>query len=196
MQWGWNPDTIEAITTALAAIAAVVAGFFAWRAYQAESDARDLARLAHDVAESAFKADRDREVRELEEKQRAQAEMVSAWAVIGDGDEPSVEICIQNLSPTPVFAVCLGMVVRKGVALYARRVRVLPPSGREPRQESVKDAAADAWRTSHGARTWRTVPLVEFTFHDAAGRWWFRDEHGVLTEISERESWRYGAKAA
>ena len=60
MQWGWNPDTVAAITTALAAIAAVVAGFFAWGAYRIE---------------------REREQRVADEAKRQQAQLISAWAV-------------------------------------------------------------------------------------------------------------------
>lgn len=196
MQWGWNPDSFAAIMTALAALAAVVAGGFAWFAYRAERDARELARQSHATTEKSYQAEREREQRDLEDRERAQAEMVSAWAVIGPGDEPTVEICIQNLSAAPVYSVRLGLFAKKSDCNYAGWVRVLPPTGSVTRQEPVHHTAAQAWKKYDGARAAKPMPMVEFTFHDAAGRWWLRDEHGVLTEIAENENWRYATKVA
>lgn len=194
MQWGWNPDTVEAVTTALAAVAAVAAGIFAWGAYRAERDARELAKRSHELTESAHESGRQRDLRELEEKKRAQAELVSAWAVTGEEEQPWAGVRIQNLSSAPVYSVSLGLVLKGEQSVYGGWVRVLPPTGSEPMQESIKDAALDAWRRWAGARRPLPVPLVEFTFHDAAGRWWLRDGDGVLCEISEDERWRYGRK--
>lgn len=44
MGWGWNPDSVAAAATALAAIAAVAAGIFAAGAYRTERRSHDLAR--------------------------------------------------------------------------------------------------------------------------------------------------------
>lgn len=57
MQWGWNPDSVAAVTTTLAAVAAAVAGYFAWGAYKLE---------------------RKREKRVSTSMKRQQAEMVAA----------------------------------------------------------------------------------------------------------------------
>lgn len=193
-QWGLNPESVEAVMTTVAAFAAVVAGVFAYRAYGAEREARDVAKDSHETAEKSYRAAREREYRELEDRRRAQAELVSAWAVAGDGDEPSVEISIQNLSAAPVYSVRLGLFAKKGVCNYARWVRVLPPTRTDARREPVQEPAAAEWRAGDGARGSKPTPMVEFTFHDAAGRWWHRDEHGVLNEIDESESWRYGER--
>lgn len=167
--------------TGVAALAAVVAGGFAWTAYRAESESRRL-------AEKSYQADRDREQRELEEKKRAQAELVSAWGVAeGDG----VAICVQNLSASPVYNMRLGLFVRKGECRYAGWVRVMPPTSAGARGVDVKPDALDAWAEADGSRKRVPTPLVEFTFRDAAGRWWWRDENGVLTEIDESRKYRY-----
>ena len=190
MQWGWNPDTVAAITTALAAIAAVVAGFFAWGAYQAERDARGLAKKAHELAERAHLASQERELLASQDKKRKQAGMVSAWAVVTEAD--TIELCVQNLSSAPVYEVCLGVILSNGSGVYARRARVIPPSGRNPSTFDVKDGAVDAWQRWAKSRTPKPVPFVEFTFHDASGNWWLRDGHGVLEEITKEDAYRYG----
>lgn len=194
MEWGWNPDTVAAITTALAAIAAVVAGFFAWAAYSAERDARTLAKKAHDLAESAHVAAREREQRASQDKRRKQAEAVSAWAVVCEapGEEHYIDVCVQNLSSAPVYAVRLGILLSQDSAVYAGWERVLPPSGRMPTAVAVKDAAIESWRRWAKPRASKPAPYVEFTFRDASDAWWLRDGHGVLSEISEDEAYRYG----
>lgn len=194
MQWGWNPDTVAAITTALAAIAAVVAGFFAWGAYKSEQEGRRLSRDAHDLAQKTHEASRQREQRASEDKKRKQAEMVSAWAVVcaGDDGESYVEVCVQNLSSAPVYSVSLGALLSRDTAVYAGWARVVPPSGRNPSIITVKDAAVEAWRRWASVRTPKPAPYVEFTFHDASGHWWLRDGRGVLSEIVEAEAYRYG----
>ena len=190
MQWGWNPDTVAAITTALAALAAVIAGFFAWGAYQAERDARDLAKQAHKLAEDAHRAGLDREQRAFEDKKRKQAEMVSAWTVLTEDD--TIELRVQNLSSAPVYSACLGIVLSNGSAVYARRARVIPPSGRSPMSIEIKESAVEAWQRWAKNRMPKPVPFVEFTFHDASGNWWFRDGSGSLIETTENEAYRYG----
>lgn len=194
MQWGWNPDSIAALTTALAALAAVVAGFFAWGAYRAESEARDLARQGQALAERGLEADRAREARELELERRAQAELVSAWAVVRDSAVPSVELRVQNLSAAPVYAVTAGFELTGFSSQYAKWIRVLPSTGSEARNENVKDGAIAGWTKWIGSRRPCPVPYVEFTFRDARGAWWLRDGSGVLSEISESERWRYGTE--
>ncbi len=78
---------------------------------------------------------------------------------------------------------------------YAGWVRVLPPTAHEPHRPDLKKPAVDAWR-ARGPRYGRwPTPMVEFTFHDAAGRWWLRDEHGVLTEIDKADRFRYAKDA-
>lgn len=194
MQWGWNPDTVAAITTALAAIAAVVAGFFAWGAYQAERDARDLAKKAHELAESSHEAARQREQRASNDKRRKQAEAVSAWAVVCEspGADDYIDVCVQNLSSAPVYAVRLGVLLSQDSAVYAGWERVLPPTGRMPKPVSVKDAAIESWRRWAKPRSSKPAPYVELTFRDASDTWWLRDGHGVLSEIDEDDAYRYG----
>ncbi|MFK3834533.1 hypothetical protein [Microbacterium sp. NPDC087868] len=192
MQWGWNPDSIAALTTALAAVAAVVAGYFAWKAYQAESDARGLAIKAHDLAERAHDARIEREQLLEKEKERAQAEMVSAWAVVVEaGGEKCVEVHVQNLSPAPVYSVRLGFELAGSPNLYAGWARVLPPTPGVPERPKVHDDATRDWRIWGRRRGRHAAPYVELTFHDASGRWWYRDGHGVLAETTEKDAWRY-----
>ena len=185
MGWGWNPETVEALATAVAAVAAIAAGIFAGNAYRAERETRALAKRGHAITE-------DRERRELEDKRRGQAELVAAWAVVSDDAQTTnVEVCIQNLSAAPVYAVSLGFVLTGQESVYARWVRVLAPSNGVQTLRPVKPFAVERWRAWCGGRRRMADPLVEFTFRDAAGRWWLRDAEGVLSEIDESSRWRY-----
>lgn len=185
MGWGWNPETVEALATAVAAVAAIAAGIFAGSAYRAERETRALAEKGHAITE-------DRERRELEDKRRAQAELVAAWAVVlDDAQTTNVEVCIQNLSAAPVYAVSVGFVLTGQESVYARWVRVLAPTNGAQTLRPVKPFAAERWRAWCGGRRPMADPLVEFTFRDTAGRWWLRDAEGVLSEIDEGSRWRY-----
>ncbi len=198
MQWGWNPDSFAAIATVLAAAAAMIAGVFAWLAYRAERDARQLASKAHDLTERAHSDRIEREQQREKEKERAQAEMVSAWTVVveAEGGGKGVEMYVQNLSSAPVYSVCLGFVLPSAVDVYAGRVRLVPPNQKHPVLVAVKPRAVGEWRSwAVGARA-QAAPYVELTFHDAAGRWWYRDGHGVLAETTETDAYRYGDKTS
>ncbi|MFK3677074.1 hypothetical protein ACI2IP_05050 [Microbacterium sp. NPDC090218] len=172
MQWGWNPDTIAAITTALAAIAAMVAGYFAWGAYKLE---------------------RAREKRVSENLKRQQAEMVSAWTVVRQGPdgESHIELHVQNLASAPVYEVRLGVEIGT-TCVYGGWARVLPPSARDPLLVRVADRGLESWRDWVRGRATKTAPYVEITFCDTAGTWWLRETGGALREIDPSEKYRYG----
>lgn len=171
MQWGWNPDTIAAITTALAAFAAAIAGYFAWGAYQLE---------------------RRREKRVSENLKRQQAEMVSAWTVVKEGadGESYIELRVQNLASAPVYEVTLGVQLG-GACAYAAKVRVVPPSGRDPLVVKLTDRGLERWLAWAKGRARKLAPYVEFTFCDTAGAWWYRDTRGSLAEINADAKYRY-----
>jgi hypothetical protein len=175
MQWGWNPDSIAAITTALAALAAAVAGYFAWGAYKLE---------------------RDREKRLSESQKRQQAELVSAWTVVettADG-ESCIELRVQNLASAPVYEVTLGVQLGKACA-YAAKVRVVPPSGRDPLVVKLTEKGLQRWLDWAKGPARKLAPYVEFTFCDTAGAWWYRDTRGTLVEIDPKDKYRYGEPA-
>lgn len=90
-----------------------------------------------------------------------------------------------------MYSACLGVVLSGGSAAYARRARVVPPSGRTPLSLDVKDTAVESWRRWAKNRTPKPIPFVEFTFHDASGNWWFRDGEGELMETSAEKAYRY-----
>ncbi|WP_341935891.1 hypothetical protein MRBLWO14_001568 [Microbacterium sp. LWO14-1.2] len=172
MQWGWNPDTVAAVTTALAALAAIVAGYFAWGAYALE---------------------RRRELIESERDKRAVAEQVSAWAEVRE--EPAgtrVDIHVQNLAASPVYEVRLG-IEASGKCNYAGWARVIPPSRDVPSVVEVTPERLERWDRWTRSRIPKPVPYIEFTFCDAAGAWWHRSARGVLTEITDSEKYRYGS---
>lgn len=184
MEWGWNPDTVGAVTTALAAVAAVVAGIFAGGAYRAE-------RQAHQLAVQSREAEQERDAATAEEKRRAQADLVAVWTEVVDSpDARTLRIVAQNASATPVFALRIGVVLG-AKPVYARWVRLLPPGG-APQHYDLKEYAHEQWRRWAAGRG--TVPeaYVEYTFRDAGGRHWLRDSQGALTEIDEDQAWRYG----
>jgi hypothetical protein len=173
MQWGWNPDTVAAVTTALAAVAAVVAGVFAWGAYRIE---------------------REREQRVADDAKRQQAQLISAWAVNReDADsEIGVELHVQNLSTAPVYEVSLGIEVA-GKCSYAGWARVIPPSRTSPLVIPVTEERLKGWRQWAATRSRKPAPApyVEFTFCDTAGSWWHRDTRGALAEIDREAKYRY-----
>lgn len=185
MEWGWNPDTLEAAATSVAAAAAIIAGIFAWGAYRAE-------RAAHRLALEALATEQQRDERALAEKERAQAEAVSAWTQHNTSDE-TLSLIVQNLSSAPIYSVRLGVVLGR-IAYYAGWVRVLPPTSTPtvvPLHENTVPRWLE-WRATH-----ERVPtvLVEATYADAAGRWWFRNALGALREIDENDAYRYGSTA-
>lgn len=171
MQWGWNPDSIAAITTVLAALAAAFAGYYAWGAYKLE---------------------RDREKRSSEKLKRQQAEMVSAWSVVREGDDGEfhVELLVQNLASAPIYEVRLGLEIG-GPCFYAGWARIVPPSVRDPLLVPVAKNGHETWRKWVKGRATKAAPYVELTFCDTAGTWWHRDTRGALVEIDARDNYRY-----
>ncbi|WP_431792080.1 hypothetical protein [Microbacterium paraoxydans] len=171
MQWGWNPDSVAAMTTVLAAAAAVVAGLYAWRAYRLERAREDRASVA---------------------MKRQQAEMVSAWTVIqqGENGENYVELRVQNLGSAPVYEVTLGIQLGS-VCSYAAKTRVVPPSGRNPMEVRLTERGLERWLTWAKGPARKLAPYVELTFCDSAGAWWFRDTRGALVEIDSERRYLY-----
>lgn len=169
--WGWNPETVSAITATLAALSAVVAGYLAWRVYRLE---------------------RERERRASERLKRHQAELISAWTVVkrGADDRSSVELRVQNLGSAPVYEVTLGVQLGT-VCSYAAKKRVVPPTGHESVAVELTEKGLERWRRWATGPVRSLPPYAEFTFCDAAGAWWFRDTRGALVEIQENQKYLY-----
>ena len=145
---------------ALATVAAVAAALFA--GYYAKrlndiEDKRDVER---------FRAD-----------WRRQAEQVSAWMGLrfSQLDLPiGKAVWIRSVSDQPVYAVASWMIYPN------RRVRVDHPELVLAPGAPNSDIVIDAPKTQD--------PLgVAVQFRDSAGRWWRRDETGILHELERAE---------
>lgn len=170
MEWGWNPDTVAATTTAIAAVAAIVAGIFAWSAYALE---------------------RRRESSESRRARRAMAEQVSAWAEVREeAGMTHVDIHVQNLASSPVYEARFG-IEASGRCNYAGYARVVPPSRSAPLVIEVTQERSERWERWMRSRVPKPTPYIELTFCDAAGAWWHRDSRGLLCEITHLQKYRY-----
>jgi hypothetical protein len=127
-----------------------------------------------------------REQRTLQsEKRQAQARLVSAWssnvAKISDGTMHSVTVILQNSSDEPVYGVRAAVGDRwQGENIKYSEVElsfVIPP---ESCQEKATSLELPPITDTAGS----SLP-VELLFSDAAARYWHRDRHGELTQITK-----------
>jgi hypothetical protein len=127
-----------------------------------------------------------REQRTLQsEKRQAQARLVSAWssdvAKISDGPTHSVTVMLQNSSDEPVYGVRAAVGDRwQGENIKYSEVElayiIAPKSCREKATSLELPPITDTAGSS--------LP-VELLFSDAAARYWHRDRHGELTQITK-----------
>ncbi|SMX74863.1 hypothetical protein [Brevibacterium antiquum] len=194
MEMGWNPDTVIAIATCVAAAAAIVAGIFAARSFvemkKQASEAEQQTAHARRQAEQSEKQTEEARAQskavaeQLEwarvDRERAQAESVAAWTESVGND---LVVVVQNQSLTPIFdvrlATCLGTDNRPK-RYYAARKTVLPPS----KDDGHKLAPATAtimnledWRKKHPKNP---LPRVDLIFKDKYGIEWQRHWDGQL----------------
>ncbi|AXE37576.1 hypothetical protein [Acidipropionibacterium virtanenii] len=197
MDPGSLADWISAVATVAATVAAVFAGFYAYKALGIEQ---------------AGDAERH------EDRRRAQAEQINAWAehlrpgshgsgpTGSDPNRVRLVVKLQNLSNAPVYAVRLGFILgrrpREGEVpdgvnppkrpLYADWEFLLPPT------DGPLVLVEFNWRAVQAWQDWRLKqealnhmdarPYVELTFQDGSGTWWLRDARGRLTDISENDA--------
>lgn len=163
MDWGWNPDTVAALATALATVAAIAAGILAWRALANERKVvADLAR----------------------EKHQRQADQVSAW------HGPGQTFILRNASDAPIYRARFWLHLAGRDPQYAKWQRIVPPAT-EPLTIKVKSEAREVWTAWERSRKSKPAPLFEFTFCDARGQWWWRTQHGELKPIDEANALLY-----
>ena len=126
-----------------------------------------------------------------EEKRRAQARQVSAWAdqaAPGAGaGSGTVTVTVQNLSDEPIYAVRCAV----GAAWFGENIRyeeldiiyVIPP--KSPRHRPVPAEFGQAG----GGGSSNPAPPVELIFYDAAHKnLWRRDRFGELARIADEGS--------
>jgi hypothetical protein len=122
---------------------------------------------------------------DVEDRRKEQARHVSVWvdniSVVGDGTFV-VMGHYQNASNEPVYAmtVYVKSTWGPGPSVAQTPLKLVPPgdSGRVDVQTALYPAPARDADPDH--------PPILATFRDAAGLWWKRDEHGVLTHGPER----------
>lgn len=194
MEWGWNPDTVIAISTFVAMLAAIAAGVFAGSSFvqmrrQARESEQQTAQARRQVEESekqtAHARDQSKAVYEQLEwsridRERAQAESVAAWT---ESVENELVVVVQNQSLTPIFdvrlATCLGTDNRPK-RFYAARKTVTPPSIDDGHKLSPAAATImnlDEWRKKHPKNP---LPRVDLIFKDKYGIEWQRRWDGQL----------------
>lgn len=194
MEWGWNPDTVIAISTFVAMLAAIAAGVFAGRSFiqmkkqasEAEHQTSHARRQVEEAEKQTTQACEQSEAasKQLEwariDRQRARAESVAGWTE-SIGDE--LFVVVQNQSLTPIFdvrlATCLGTDNRPK-RFYAARKTVLPPSkddGHKLAPAAATIMNLDDWRKKHPKNP---LPRVDLIFKDKYGIEWQRRWDGQL----------------
>lgn len=153
------------VPTWLATVGAFIAAYFALRAFQAEQD---------------------RDERQEQADNRAQAEKVAAWvATVDDTRHPGIPgwtagFVIRNASELPVYDVDVTLFAG-GDSWAVSIIRVLPPGT----EEYPVPAPMIANLTETVDEDLQSSDIVEMTsvilrFRDASGRLWSRDTSGVL----------------
>lgn len=138
-------------------------------------------------------SDRDRRAEEREV--RAQAERVSAWLVrrakrlpTGGSYQPVVgwelRLSLLNSSRQPVYDVESSFTTGGKCVTQTDRLDILPPES-EPVVRRLPEGAADELEAlvDESGEDDPSVPRVEVSFTDAAGRRWIRDRHGRLGRV-------------
>ncbi len=159
--WGWNPETLSAIATTLAALAAISAlATFWWR----WRDKRDEAHHA----------------------KRRDAEDFRVWTE-KEGDE--LFMFVFNGAANPVFdvRVAIDLVSRNGSDKRYAMSRACVPSrrGLDPVRRALSKSVREDWEPWAKKRSVNDEPMVEYHFRDTAGIWWQRTTDGRLIEITE-----------
>lgn len=206
MEWGNNPDTLIALSTTLAFIAAAIAACFARKSYLQMSRQVDEARkqtasamrqaLASEQqtcqARSQTRAAKQQLDWAVEDRQRAQAEQVSAWTETATSDgKNALRIVLQNLSTAPVTNVRIAtrMGTRKEPRyFYATQEDFLKPTGDSPHWIIPAKATGDHWTEWKRTRPRNSYPAVDIIFNDVRGVDWIRNADGQL------ERYRDGTK--
>lgn len=194
MEWGWNPDTVVAVSTFIAMLAAIAAGIFAGISFvqmkrQAREAEQQTAHARRQVEESEKQTQEAREqsaaaAEQLAwarmDRERAQADSIAAWTE-PDGD--GVVVVVQNQSLTPIYdvrlAACLGT-DNNPRHFYAARKTVIPPSrdnGHRIEPAAATHANFTDWRDKHPRNP---LPRVDLIFRDKFGVEWRRRWDGLL----------------
>jgi hypothetical protein len=172
-------SAVAACLTLGFAVVLVVLGFRAHRSL--------LARLT--LVEELYR-------RDTEQRARAQARMVSVWAVSEQETYQSVikrgivGAAVRNASESPVYGVELVYHDRPAAWTAIRRLRIVPPSA-EPEvhagfdeESTTGDPDADRLNSDGTIRLAKSADMaVELRFTDGQGIRWVRDEDGALVAM-------------
>jgi hypothetical protein len=126
--------------------------------------------------------------------EREQASLVAGW--IEPATDPARPdsavgfiVRIRNASKLPVYDIYIEKPKDSLVNLHHRVLRPQETLPSDTKVEPNTSFIAGLQGERHAILKGRPSALPEFTFHDAAGRWWRRDEFGRLRQQTRITPW-------
>lgn len=121
---------------------------------------------------------------EAEDRRREQARHISQWLARWDEGDGRLRVVVgyQNSSPEPVYEATIYVKTTwdGGPSIFQFRIGGIRPN------KSDGQATVPVDNTMSGLAAENKEPPIIITFRDAVGRWWKRNEHGVLEQWPHR----------